>query len=290
MGIKPHMDLFYQIFSVRMRGMDANKVRILPVIIMISLILLLSGMHRPVLASPPGPTEKSKVLKIVIDPGHGGKAPGAVGPNGEREKDITLAVSKEIARRLREKGFEVFLTRDTDVYLPLEERTAFANRNKADLFVSVHVNANEKDSLQGVETYFLNLTTDAASMKVAKRENAMTSASLGSLQLIIKDLMLNAKINESSRFASSIQNSIVSSLEKSGHERKDHGVRQAPFYVLLGAQMPSVLVEIGFITNAVECRLLHEEAYQNSIIDGIVRGISTYAAHSTFAYNSRESE
>lgn len=290
MGIKPHMDLFYQIFSVRMRGMDANKVRILPVIIMISFILLLSGMHRPALASPPGPTEKSKVLKIVIDPGHGGKAPGAVGPNGEKEKDITLAVSKEIARRLREKGFEVLLTRDTDVYLPLEERTAFANRNKADLFVSVHVNANEKDSLQGVETYFLNLTTDAASMKVAKRENAMTSASLGSLQLIIKDLMLNAKINESSRFASSIQSSIVSSLEKSGHERKDHGVRQAPFYVLLGAQMPSVLVEIGFITNAVECRLLHEEAYQNSIIDGIVRGISTYAAHSTFAYNSRESE
>jgi len=247
-------------------------------------------MHRPVLASPPGPAEKSKVLKIVIDPGHGGKAPGAVGPNGEKEKDITLAVSKEIARRLSEKGFEVFLTRDTDVYLPLEERTAFANRNKADLFVSVHVNANEKDSLQGVETYFLNLTTDAASMKVAKRENAMTSASLGSLQLIIKDLMLNAKINESSRFASSIQNSIVSSLEKSGHERKDHGVRQALFYVLLGAQMPSVLVEIGFITNAAECRLLHEEAYQNSIVDGIVRGISTYAAHSTFAYNSRESE
>lgn len=270
--------------------MVTNKAKIIAVITITGILLLLTGIHKPVHASAPGEKEKHKVLKIVIDPGHGGKAPGAVGLNGEMEKDITLAVSKTLAKRLSEEGFEVFLTREDDTFIPLEDRTAFANRRNADLFVSIHVNANEKESLEGVETFFLNLTTDASSMKVAERENAMSSESLSGLQLIIKDLMLNARINESSRFASSIQKSIISSLEKAGYPVKDHGVKQAPFYVLIGAKMPSILIEMGFITNAAECRLLHTKVHQDNIIDGIISGINTYISHPGYAYNNGNHE
>jgi N-acetylmuramoyl-L-alanine amidase len=254
------------------------------------LLFLFFSTPLPVTADTPDASQNHKVLKIVIDPGHGGKAPGAIGANGEKEKDITLTVSMELAKRLREKGYEVYLTRETDVYLPLEERTAFANKLKADLFICIHANANEKTSTQGVETYFLNLTADAASMKVAKRENGMNAESLSSLQLIIKDLMLNARINESSRFATSIHKSVVSSLGKTGYEGKDHGVRQAPFYVLVGAQMPSILLEMGFMTNAAECSLLQNETYQCNIIDGIISGIESFMTKSSFAFNNKGKE
>lgn len=270
--------------------MVMNKAKIFAVITIIGILFFLAGIHKPVLASTPGDKEKHKILKIVIDPGHGGKAPGGVGPNGEMEKDITLAVSKTLAKRLSDEGFEVFLTREDDTFIPLEERTAFANRRNADLFVSIHVNANEKESLEGVETFFLNLTTDASSMKVAERENAMEPGALSGLQLIIKDLMLNARINESSRFAASIQKSIISSLEKSGYPVKNHGVKQAPFYVLLGAKMPSILIEMGFITNPAECRLLHSKIHQDNIIDGIMIGINSYISHPGYAYSNGDHE
>lgn len=226
---------------------------------------------------------KHKILKIVIDPGHGGKDPGAVGPRGEKEKDITLAVGKELAERLEHDGFNVFLTRKTDVYIPLEERSAFANRKNADLFISIHLNANETESLRGIETYFLNLATDASALKVADRENASVSKKMSEIQFIIKDLMLNARINESSRFASSIHKSIISTLGKSGHSCRDHGVKQAPFYVLMGTQMPSILIETGFITNESESRLLQKKSYQNSIIKGIINGIGVYVTNSNVA-------
>jgi N-acetylmuramoyl-L-alanine amidase len=220
-----------------------------------------------------------KVTKIVIDPGHGGKDPGAIGPHGEREKDITLAVGKKLAKRLKEEGFEVFLTREDDTFIPLEERTAFANRKKADLFISIHVNAHNNTSMDGVETYFLNMTRDASSIKVAERENASTSKALSSLQFIIKDLMLSSKINESSRLATYVQNSIMSSHQKSGNSCRDHGVKQALFCVLVGAQMPAILIETGFITNPVECIYLQKDEYQNKIVDGIVNGINAYATN-----------
>lgn len=226
---------------------------------------------------------KHKILKIVIDPGHGGKDPGAVGPRGEKEKDITLTVGKELAEKLEHDGFNVFLTRKTDVYIPLEERSAFANRKNADLFISIHLNANETESLRGIETYFLNLATDASALKVADRENASVSKKMSEIQFIIKDLMLNARINESSRFASSIHKSIISTLGKSGHSCRDHGVKQAPFYVLMGAQMPSILIETGFITNESESRLLQKKSYQNSIIKGIINGIGVYVTNSNVA-------
>ena len=218
-----------------------------------------------------------KIFKIVIDPGHGGKDPGAIGPHGEKEKDITLAVGIALAKRLREKGFEVFLTRDDDIFIPLEERTAFANKKKADLFISIHVNSNSKKSLNGVETYFLNMTKDDYAIKVAEKENETTTKSLSDLQFIIQDLMLNSKINESSKFATYVQNAIISTHRQSDFPCQNHGVKQALFYVLVGAQMPAILIETGFITNPTECKLLQKESYQNSIIEGIIKGINFYA-------------
>jgi N-acetylmuramoyl-L-alanine amidase len=270
--------------------MRMDTARIFTAVLIIGLLLLFPKINNQIRAESSDAAEKHKTLKIVIDPGHGGKDPGALGPCGDKEKDITLAVSKVLAKRLSEKGFEVFLTRESDVFIPLGERTAFANKRKADLFICVHVNASDKLILHGVETYFLNLTADASSMRVAKRENSMTSESLGSLQLIIKDLMLNARINESSRFASSIQKSIISSLCKSGHEARDNGVKQAPFYVLVGAQMPSILIEMGFITNASESKLLQSEEYQNYIIDGILMGVDKFITNTNFAYNSKNKD
>ncbi|HOJ13157.1 MAG TPA: N-acetylmuramoyl-L-alanine amidase [Deltaproteobacteria bacterium] len=225
-----------------------------------------------------------KVSRIVVDPGHGGKDPGAIGPGGVKEKDLTLAIGKALARRLRHEGFEVFLTRETDVFIPLEERTAFANKKRADLFVSIHINAHNNTSLQGIETYFLNLTTDASAIEVAARENATTSKSISDLQLIINDLMLNSKINESSRFATSVQKCIMSSLINDGYQGKDLGVKQAPFYVLLGTQMPSILCELGFLTNCTEADLLQNEAHQNALVDGIAKGINKYIMNTTYAY------
>lgn len=264
--------------------MGTGRIRI---IFSVLLLFLFISIPLPASADSPETGQVHKVLNIVIDPGHGGKASGAVGPDGVKEKDVTLIVSLALAKRLRDKGYEVNLTRETDMFLPLQERTAFANKLKADLFICIHANANEKTSTQGVETYFLNLTADAASMKVAKRENGMNAESLSSLQLIIKDLMLNARINESSRFASSIHKSVVCTLGKTGYERKDHGVRQAPFYVLVGAQMPSILLEMGFMTNAEECALLQNENYQNKIIEGIIGGIDGFVTKSNFAYNGK---
>jgi N-acetylmuramoyl-L-alanine amidase len=264
-----------------------KKIKIKFIVMMVAIAALIPLIQMSVLAAGTETLDKHKVSRIIIDPGHGGKDPGAIGPKGVKEKDITLAVSKELAVRLHEDGFEIFLTRKNDTFIPLEKRTAFANKNKADLFISVHVNANDKVSLRGVETYFLNLTTDASALKVADRENAVASKSMSDLQFIIKDLMLNARINESSRFASSIQKSIISSLGKAGHTNKDHGVKQAPFYVLMGAQMPSILIETGFITNATESKLLQNKSYQNSIIKGIISGINFYVTNTTVAYNNR---
>jgi N-acetylmuramoyl-L-alanine amidase len=254
---------------------------------MITIALLLPLIQKSAFAANTDTQDKHKISRIIIDPGHGGKDPGAIGPAGEKEKDITLAVSKELAARLHEDGYEILLTRKDDTFIPLEKRTAFANKKKADLFISVHVNANDKVSLRGVETYFLNLTTDASALKVAERENAIASKSMSDLQFIIKDLTLNARINESSRFASSIQKSIISSLGKAGHINKDHGVKQAPFYVLMGAQMPSILIEAGFITNVTESKLLQKKSYQNSIIKGIISGINLYVTNSIVAFNNR---
>jgi N-acetylmuramoyl-L-alanine amidase len=228
-----------------------------------------------------------KVSRIVIDPGHGGKDPGAIGPNGIQEKDLTLILSKQLAKRLRQEGFTVYLTRESDVFIPLEERTAFANKKKADLFVSIHLNSLSDQTAAGIETYFLNLTTDSSAIEVAARENSTTSKSISDLQLIINDLMLNSKINESCRFANSIHNCVISELVNNGYRGKDYGVKQAPFYVLLGAQMPSILLELGFLTNPMDSTLLQSGEHQSLLIEGIAKGINKYIMNTTYAYFRR---
>jgi N-acetylmuramoyl-L-alanine amidase len=219
------------------------------------------------------------VRRIVIDPGHGGKDFGAPGffP-GVHEKDVVLEIAKRVARKIREDlNIEAILTRSDDRYLTLEERTAFANTRGADLFVSIHTNASRDPRAYGTETYFLNLATDDESIRVAAMENATSTKNISDLHSILNDLLKNAKINESSRMAEVVQTSLVKNLNHRGYDRvKDKGVKQAPFYVLLGARMPSILVETAFISNREECRLLTTTSYQEHLAESIVQGLRSY--------------
>jgi len=230
---------------------------------------------------PPGSIARSLALgvrRIVIDAGHGGKDPGAKGYYRKaREKDITLSIAKRLKRKLENRlGCEVIMTRSGDKFLTLEERTAFANTKDADLFISIHVNAHRNKNAYGVETYFLNLATDEDAIRVAAMENATSTKNISDLQTILMDLMQNAKINESSRLASYVQTQMVGHLKKKYSSIRDKGVKQAPFYVLLGAQMPAILVETSFISNPRECKRLMDPSYQDRISDGIVLGIENY--------------
>jgi len=219
------------------------------------------------------------VRRIVVDPGHGGKDFGAPGfTPGVHEKDVVLEISKRVARKIREElNLEAVMTRSDDRYLTLEERTAFANTRGADLFVSIHTNASRDPRAFGTETYFLNLATDDESIRVAAMENATSTKNISDLSSILSDLLKNAKINESSRLAEMVQYSLVKNLNRRGYDRvKDKGVKQAPFYVLLGARMPSILVETSFISNREQCRLLTTAAYQEHLAESIVQGLRAY--------------
>ena len=230
---------------------------------------------------PPSALAKQLALgvsRIVIDPGHGGRDYGAPGYlKGVHEKDIVLKVARRLAKKIREElKCEVFLTRNSDRHLTLEERTAIANTKNADLFISIHTNAARDRRAYGIETYFLNLATDEASIMVAARENATSTKNISDLQTILSDLMQNAKINESSRLAVNVQESLHKSLRKNYSRIKDKGVKQAPFYVLLGAQMPSILIETAFISNSRECKRLVNAKYQDRMSTAIVAGIRSY--------------
>jgi len=218
------------------------------------------------------------VRRIVVDAGHGGRDFGAPGYcKGVYEKNITLQIARRLAKRIRkELGCEVILTRNSDRYLTLEERTAIANTKNADLFISIHTNAARNHMAYGLETYFLNLATDEDAILVAARENATSRKNISDLQSILNDLMQNAKINESARLASSVQRSTVSYLQGRYSRIKNKGVKQAPFYVLLGAQMPAILIETSFISNPRECRRLSDRKYQDNLCRGIVKGIRAY--------------
>jgi len=218
------------------------------------------------------------VRKIVIDPGHGGKDPGAPGYlKGVWEKDIVLKLGKKLAARMRDRlHCNVELTRSTDRYLTLEERTAIANTKNADLFISLHCNASSNRRLAGIETYFLNLATDDASITVAARENATSRKNISDLESILNDLMKNAKINESSRLATMVQSSIYKGLKRKYSRINNLGVKQAPFYVLLGARMPSILIETSFLSNSRECKRLVNKSYQEYLCDSIINGVEKY--------------
>jgi len=233
----------------------------------------------------------NKIETIVIDAGHGGKDPGAIGPGGLQEKDITLYVGKKLGEILeQQQGVKIIYTRDKDVFVPLNERTEIANSRKADLFVSVHVNASEQRKARGIETYFLNWTNDREALKVAARENKISINKMENiqdgLQVILQDLARNNKREESMRLAHSVQNALVNTLRSDYSKIENLGVKYALFYVLVGAEMPSILVEISFISNHEEEKRLAADSYRNKVAEAIAKGIDAYISQSTLVVDT----
>ena len=258
--------------------LDLDKIREYKVLTLedpIRLIIDVYGQKKPSLSAK---------KRIVIDAGHGGHDPGAVGPNKLYEKDVVL----DIALKLRDlfsvnSKFEVFLTRDKDIFIPLENRTAIANLKDADLFISIHANASPRQQANGIETYLLNWSNDEESLKVAARENAISLSKMKKMKqemdiidIIKSDLSRENKRDESIKLANYVQRSMVKGLEKNNRNINDLGVKQALFYVLFGAQMPSVLVEVSFISNPAEEKLLAKESYRKDLAKHIASGINKY--------------
>ena len=216
------------------------------------------------------------VSRIVIDPGHGGRDPGTVA-KGLTEAALTLDVALRLEKLLqKELGVEVVLTRRTDVYVPLEERTAIANRQNADLFLSIHANSSGSDSARGIETYFLSFASSPEAEAVAARENSASEREMHQLPDIIKAIALNNKLDESRDLAGMVQESLVSNLRKTNRDIRSRGVKKAPFVVLIGAAMPSVLAEISFITNRQELQLLKTASYKDKIAQSLYAAVLRY--------------
>ena len=238
---------------------------------------------------PPPPAPPARRLKIVIDPGHGGKDPGAIGVGDVTEKDVVLAIALQLRDRLQAAGFDVVLTRDTDVFIALEERTARANAEQADLFVSIHGNASPNARLSGIETYYLNNTDDRATIRLAEMENGvrtMTGSGRGhDVSLILSDLIQSYKVEESVALAEQVQKAVVSGLDTLGWKINDLGVKRGPFYVLVGAGMPCVLVEVSFLTHPEEAARLMQPGYQQAIAAGLLRGIQRFVENTRIVEN-----
>ena len=231
-----------------------------------------------------------KINRIVIDPGHGGHDTGTIGPHGLLEKDVCLDVGLRLGRLIQEKlpGAGVIYTRKDDTFIPLEERTAIANEAKADLFISIHANSSRDKNARGVETYYLNFATTEDAMDVATRENALSEESLHDLQDLIKKIARNDKIEESKELADDIQGSLSQRMQLVSHSEKNRGVKKAPFVVLIGANMPSVLAEISFVSNPSDEKLLRKGDQRQRIADGLYRGISMYLdSLNSLSYNRR---
>ncbi|MCS7023456.1 MAG: N-acetylmuramoyl-L-alanine amidase [Bryobacteraceae bacterium] len=222
-----------------------------------------------------------KVRRVVIDPGHGGSDYGSTGVSGLLEKDLVLDVAKRLGALIEERlGSEVIYTRTADVFVPLEERTRIANSKKADLFISVHANSSPVSSVTGVETYYLSLTTLKSSLDLAARENATSERSIHELRDLIQKIALKEKVDESREFALRVQ-SALSQLSiqhgAKGSSRRDRGVKKAPFIVLIGAAMPSILAEVGFLSNPKEEQNLRKGEYRQKLAEALFKGISSYA-------------
>lgn len=216
------------------------------------------------------------VSRIVIDAGHGGHDPGAQA-NGINEADLTLDVAQRLKALLeKQPGIQVVMTRDSDVFIPLQERTEIANRENADLFLSIHANASRNPEAHGIETYFLNFAMNPEAEAVAARENAASGQPMHNLPDIVKAIALNNKINESRDFAATVQRSMVKRLSPKNHHLRDLGVKQAPFVVLIGATMPSVLAEISFVTNKQEGTLLKTGPYRQQVAQALCDAVLKY--------------
>lgn len=219
-----------------------------------------------------------KINRIVIDAGHGGHDDGTIGPNGVLEKDVVLDVAIRLSQLVQNRmGAEVVLTRTDDTFIPLQERTAIANARKADLFLSIHANSSPAPSVAGTETFFLNLTGSPGAMDVAARENAGADKGVGDLKDLIQSITTNDKIAESETFAQDIQTSLFTQAAKSNVAAKNRGVKRAPFVVLIGAGMPSVLAEIGFLSNSRDETNLNKPEYRQKIAEALYKGLSQYA-------------
>ena len=218
-----------------------------------------------------------KIGKIVIDPGHGGHDTGTIGPNGLEEKDLVLEVGRRLGKLLETRlGAEVVYTRKDDTFIPLETRTAIANQQRADLFISIHANSSHDPDARGVETYYLNFTSSPDALEVAARENAVSEKSIYELGDLVKKIALREKIEESHEFASDVQSSLHSGLAAKSPAIRDRGVKKAPFIVLIGANMPSILAEISFVSNPTDERRLETSEYRQRIAESLYRGIAKY--------------
>lgn len=231
------------------------------------------------LAKPPSRQRirQNKIRRIVVDPGHGGKDPGAVGLSGLQEKDVVLSIGLLVAKKLKdEMGIDVVMTRSTDVFIELQERTAIANQVGADLFLSVHVNAALNRKASGIETYYLNLAKTEKAAQLAARENGTSLEKVSLLQAVLFDLMANYKLNDSAHLADEVQKALYKRISGIEPSVKNLGVKQGPFYVLVGATMPSILVESAFISNPQEEAKLSDPRYLEQTAEGIVDGVEAY--------------
>ena len=228
-----------------------------------------------------------KLGRVVIDAGHGGHDSGTVGPNGLMEKDLVLDVALRLGALItKQLGAEVVYTRSSDVFIPLEERTKIANDHKADLFISVHANSSAEPAATGVETYYFNLNSDKVGLDLATRENAAAGSSISDLNDLLHRAVLQTKLEESREFAQKVQASLIANESKGNVKVRDRGVRQAPFVVLIGATMPSILAEIGFVSNPRDERLLRRNDTRQHIAEALMKGVMQYAnslSHSQMA-------
>ena len=239
-------------------------------------------------AEPPPPTADGeatlmralglKIGRIVIDAGHGGHDSGTLGAGGIEEKDVVLDVALRLGKLLHDRlGAEIVYTRADDTFIPLETRTAIANKAQADLFISVHANSSEDASARGVEVYYLNFTSDPEAMEVASRENAVSTQSVHQLSDLVKKIALKDKIDESRELAEDVDQSLYGGLTKGNEGLKNRGVKKAPFVVLIGANMPSILAEISFVTNQTDADELRRPEYRERVAESLYTGVARYA-------------
>ncbi len=219
-----------------------------------------------------------KIGRIVLDPGHGGHDTGTIGPKGLREKDLVLDIAQRLGALLQDRlGAEVIYTRSDDTFIPLERRTEIANEAKADLFLSIHANSSPIRSIAGVETYYLNFTTSRTALEVAARENAGSQKTVYELQDLLEKIALKDKVEESREFATRVQNALFAMSSKTDSRARDRGIKKAPFVVLIGASMPSVLAEIGFISNMHDESVMRRQEYRDRVAEALYKGVSSYA-------------
>jgi N-acetylmuramoyl-L-alanine amidase len=219
-----------------------------------------------------------KIGRIVIDAGHGGHDTGTIGPTGLMEKDLCLDIALRLGKIIQQRlpSADVVFTRSDDTFIPLEERTHIANEAKADMFISIHANSSQDPGARGIETYYLNLKGSADAMEVAARENATDNQGIHELQDLVKQIARTEKIDESKEFAEDVQDSLAKRVQKAAKPVKNRGVRKAPFVVLIGADMPSILTEISFLSNPADEKMLKQPEHRQRVAEGIYQGVASY--------------